>query len=345
MASGLNFGFKRSFKQSVQWLKKLTGKKSIIIAHSFGTVNTYSAILDLTPEEKKEYIEFWAPVGGPLMGNQELMSTMVTGENPLSFLNGIIGLAKQQALKSFYEVTFAFELLPFNFWKFEKENWFKNFVLKRTMAEIRSDPVEVARPMFFPNPSNECYKSLQNSPVSCKFLKSIYPGKSLLALKDKKYPLSDMKDFLDDLDYSYPDNKNLSLYDVYSITEGNYREYPHPGVPVVGFFFNIKPTQSEIYFKEEKFDFEAHVEDPRKVFMTGDVTVETYSAIMPMLKWAYEYSYSEDTGEYPVKFIDLCSGINRQVHPYDSDEYDDKFKFNSYIGKLWVYISYYMLFL
>ena len=63
------------------------------------------------------------------------------------------------------------------------------------------------------------------------------------------------------------------------------------------------------------------------------MTVETYSAVLPMLKWAHEFTYSEDAGRFPVKFVDLCSGINRQDTPFNSEDYDNSFTMNSYIGR------------
>ena len=334
IASGLNLGYKRSFKESLIRMKELTGKKTIVMAHSFGTVNTYSAILDLTPHEKKVLIEFWAPVGGPLMGNSELMSTMVTGDNPMSLFNGLIGLTKQQALKTFYESTFSFELLPFDYWKFSKETWFKKFVLKRLLAENRADPVEVSRPNFFPNPSNECYKKLEKSGINCSYLSGVFPGKKIIHLKNKSYELSEVKEFLNDLDYTFDDNPTLKLADVHELVQGNYRDYPNPEVPVVGFFYNFKPTKSEIFFNEDKFDFNKKQKEKNSFFTSGDATVETYSAVIPMMKWAYEFSYRMDVGEYPVKFVDICSKIGNKTHPFDSDQYANNFKNNSYIGKI-----------
>lgn len=332
-ASGLNFGFKRSFKESLIRMKKLTGKKTIVLAHSFGTVNTYSAILDLTEEEKRELVDFWAPVGGPLMGDVELMATMVTGENPLSILNGLIGLTKQQALKTFYETTFSFELLPYNYWKFVDQKWFQEFVLGRVISETKSEVLEMSRPSFFPSPINECYKKLQGSLVNCIFLKSIFPGKKLVNFKHHGYALEEMEEFLEELDYSYPDNEDISLHDVYELSLGNYKEYPHPNVPIVGFFFNTKPTRAQIFFDDEKFDFNQNKKKYKYLFNSGDATVETYSAVVPMLKWAHDFTYSGVGAEYPVKFVDICSEMKRKFHPFDSESYADLFQVNSYIGK------------
>jgi hypothetical protein len=332
IASGLNMGFKRSFKKSLLRLKKLTGKKTIVMAHSFGTVNTYSAILDLTEKEKRELVDFWAPVGGPLMGNAELMGTMITGDNPLSILNGLIGLTKQQALTTFYETTFSFELLPFDYWKFVHQKWFSKFVLNRLLTETTSMSFDFSRPNFFPNPSNECYKRLQQSPITCNYLRSVFPGKKIVNLKNKSYELNQIEEFLDDLDYSYVQTPDLTLKEIYKLTRGNYREYPHPNVPVVGFFYNIKPTRSEFFFENEEFVFEEKMKIKTSIYNTGDSTVETYSAMMPMLKWAHAYSYEKGHGDYPVKFVDLCSSINRKQHPFDSNDYHENFSINSYIG-------------
>ena len=123
------------------------------------------------------------------------------------------------------------------------------------------------------------------------------------------------------------------LKDVYELVQGNYRKYPNPEVPVVGFFFNFKPTKSEIFFDNEKFDFNKKQKEKNSFYTSGDATVETYSAVIPMMKWAYEFSYNKDVGEYPVKFVDICSTIDNKPHPFDSDIYEHNFNNNSYIGK------------
>ena len=336
-ASGLNYGFKRSFKQSLIRMKKLTGKKSIIISHSFGSVNTYSSLLDLEADTKSNLVDFWAPVGGPLMGNAKLLGTLATGENPTSFVDGAVGLSKNQALRSFYGTTFSYELLPFDFWKFAKEKWFKDFVLKRMLSENRRLPVEVSRPTFFPNPVQECYKGMLSSQIHCNFLKSVTPSKPLISLKNKGYKLSQMKTFLKDLLYTFPESPKLGMVDVYKLAQGDYREYPHPNVPVVGFFYNFKPTESQYFINSNTLKFGNNNDFSGKLNQTGDETVETYSQIIPMLKWAHDYSYqSSQSSKYPVKFVDICSGLNRNNHPFDSQSYMNRFINNSYIGEFFL---------
>ena len=331
-ASGLNHGYKRSFKQSLKRIKRLTGKKTIVIAHSFGTVNSYSSILDLTEEEKEELIDFWAPIGGPLMGSVELLGTLITGDNPLSFLNGIIGLTKSQSLNSFYGSTFTFDMIPFNYWKFVNEDWFKEFVIPRALSERKTATQEITRPSFFPNPQNECYKNLQGSPIKCIFLWGIFPDKEIIQMKDKTYSLSEMPELMEDLEKVIPEKQPVHFKKLLELTRGNYRDYPHPNVPVVGFFLNIKKTQSAMQFKENDFVYDKLQQPENIILDTGDATVETYSAILPMLKWAYEYSHKSNGGTKAVKFVDVCSKISREAHPFDSSIFEERFKNNAYIG-------------
>lgn len=331
-ASGLNRGFKDSFIRSLKRIKRLTGKRSIVLAHSFGTVNTYSAILGLSEADKRDLIEFWAPVGAPLMGNTEMMGRMVSGENPLSLLNGLIGLTKQQTRESFYLSTFTFELLPFNYWQFVDKPWFRSFVLTRLLAESSKDSTDISRPTFFPVPRNECLKKLPGSGVKCIYLKSLFPGKKIIQMRDKSYVLSQMDTFLEDLTYSFGSRKGLDLKDIYEVSRGDYREYPNPGVPVVGFFYNSKPTIAEVEFDEKELDYNRNQEPQRIVYNSGDGTVETYSVILPMLKWAYEFSHEPEANRFPIKFVELCSRINRKPHPFDSSEYLGNFRINNYMG-------------
>ena len=338
VASNLNFGFKKSFMQSLKRIKKLTGKKSILINHSFGTVYTYSNLLDMTHEEKEDLVEFWAPVDAPLMGNVFLMGATITGENPFTILNGLIGLSKPQAMNAFFGISSSMEMLPFNYWKFINEKWFQEFVIKRMLAETLPEHFEISRPTFFPDPSNECYKKLLGSSVNCHFLKSIYPDKDIVSIRNKSYNLSQIHEFLFDLHYTYLHDKDVTLNALYDLTQGNYRDYPHPGVPVVGFFINSKPTMASMFLDEDVLDYHIREDQIKTFYQTGDGTVESYSTIIPMMKWAYEYSYEGQEAQQPVKFVDICSQINRKYHPFDSTTYDDVFTTNEYIGKFSLFI-------
>ena len=333
LASTLNKNFKKSFKLSLERIRKLTGKKSMVIAHSFGTVNSYSALLDLSKEDKKRLVDVWVPVGAPLMGNVELMGALVSGQNPLSLLDGVIGLNKQQSLEIFYNLTSSFDMLPFNFWKFVHEPWFKTFVLNRTVSELKTESPEITRPTFFPDPKSECYKGLLGSNLTCSFFSSIFPDRGMINLKNRSYRVSDMEDFLEDVEASYNDISKPSFKQLYSVSRGNYRNYPNPGVPVVMFIYNTKQTYSEYTFPQDKINFYKAQNFERATFHSGDGTVESYSALVPFMKWAYEYAHMSGDNYYPVKLVDMCSKIDRKSHPYDSDDYQNRFGFNSYIGK------------
>lgn len=333
LASNLNHGYHRSFKQSLQRLKRLTGKKSIVYSHSYGSVNSYSTMIRMSEFEKKDLIDFWIMIASPLMGDAKLLVKMITGENPTNFINKHIGTTKQQAQIGFLSNTFFYELLPINFWKFAKEKWFIDFVIPRILSENLDELDSVSRPSFFPNPKSQCYKKLQNSQVNCTYIKQLHPDNKLVTLKDKSYSIFQIPEILEDFEKSFNFEHNVTLMDMYKLSESPFLDYPNPGVPIIGVFFNIKPTLAGIKLNDSEFVFDKDQSVKKQIYRSGDGTVETYSALLPLLKWAHEYSNEEKGTQYPVKFIDLCSQINQKTNPFDSKKYEDIFQVNSYMGK------------
>ena len=258
---------------------------------------------------------------------------MITGDNPTNMYNKNFGLTKQQAQISYFSNTFMYELMPFNFWKFAKQPWFKDFIVPRLISENLDEPI-MSKPSFFPNPNIECYKKLKYSQIYCKYWNNISPENNIISLKNKSYTVSQIEELLNDLDTSLDFKRDASLLDIYHISQGNYREYPHPGVPVVGVFFNIKPTISGLEFKDNEFSFDNQQIKANQYTSMGDGTIETYTQILPLMKWAHQYSHQrvQTNHLYPVKFVDLCSSINTQGDLFDSDKYDKRFQNNSYIG-------------
>ena len=67
----------------------------------------------------------------------------------------------------------------------------------------------------------------------------------------------------------------------------------------------------------------------------GDGTVPTYSQIVPPLRWAFQYMKDPTNPLYkPVKFIEYCSKVNRDIDIYDEMGGDTEAEFtqNGYIG-------------
>ena len=65
----------------------------------------------------------------------------------------------------------------------------------------------------------------------------------------------------------------------------------------------------------------------------GDTTVITTSAIMPGIKWAYEFE-QEPENRKPIKFLEVCSIYNQRENVFDEiDDYKHRnVSKNSYIG-------------
>ena len=71
---------------------------------------------------------------------------------------------------------------------------------------------------------------------------------------------------------------------------------------------------------------------PKIDYTQGDATVVTTSAIMPGVKWAYEFSKKESFPEAkPVSLVEICSIKNERPHVFDNEP-ERKTTKNQYIG-------------
>ena len=103
----------------------------------------------------------------------------------------------------------------------------------------------------------------------------------------------------------------------------------NPNVPLILIASRGFKTFKKIEYSMNLFDL---VKDNvygnyKAVFGSGDDTVPSYSAIIPGLKWAWEFSKMKRSSK-PVKIVDYCSYFNEKYNPYDVTDQNKPFEAN-----------------
>ena len=101
-------------------------------------------------------------------------------------------------------------------------------------------------------------------------------------------------------------------------------------------YFNGLSTKSGVYIdadpRSKTLRDEFYIPDAFS-YEPGDATVITASALMPGVKWAYEFN-QEPENRQPVNFLEICSKFNQRENVFDElDDYKHRnVSKNNYIG-------------
>ena len=114
----------------------------------------------------------------------------------------------------------------------------------------------------------------------------------------------------------------------------------NPEVPVTLIFGSHTPTPKTFVYdydpkiaaNKNEFAF-----PNQTIYTPGDGTVTTASALLPALKWSWEFDFKFAGGNrfaQPVKTVEYCSSFNNKKNPYDVVEDGKPYQYtsNEYIG-------------
>ena len=97
-------------------------------------------------------------------------------------------------------------------------------------------------------------------------------------------------------------------------------KFKNPGVAVSIFMLRSLPTLKTLVYKANITQYIERNEFyyPEETNGLGDGSVPTFSQLVPILKWAWEFDQKNVSEAKPVKIIDFCSEYKQRVTPYDS---------------------------
>eukprot|EP01016_Furgasonia_blochmanni_P045037 TRINITY_DN6302_c0_g1_i6.p1 TRINITY_DN6302_c0_g1~~TRINITY_DN6302_c0_g1_i6.p1 ORF type:complete len:662 (-),score=116.65 TRINITY_DN6302_c0_g1_i6:35-2020(-) len=314
-------GVTEIFKRAVTFLYELTGKKVVVIGHSYGTMNGLRAFNKMTQESKDKMIKHFVGMSPTFSGMTETLNFIVGGNKHFILPMGL-GI-KMPAQKIVFEGQASiFDMFPSDpLAIFKGTPWVKEIrrILQKEEAkeEWRSSIFD-----FLPNTREICENHTNPDKKLCGLGILDLKGAPLVRVGNESYSyeIEDLKALVG--------NHSLKTKDIDASFEEREKGTTHglenPGVPMSLLFYSHKGTSSSLTWNEaprnKTFAGELYTPDKRTV-VPGDGVVPKSCSLVAGLKWAYEYDAGKK-GAKPVKLIEMCSRVNNDKG--DAPIYDGK---------------------
>ena len=323
-----NNGLNQKFKSTLVRLNKLSNKKVVIIAHSYGNVNTQYQLSRMTLAEKQKLIKNWVALAYPSIGGGQVIGGIIAGNpsypipNNLNVVSSIANYALScgtQELRS-----------PDYNEMFKNQEWFKKF-LKRVDYENGSATFEETDFPWLPKLTDNCFPNQYSFGTSCAL--GIYDSSAIPIVKinNKEYHQGQMRDVFNE----WPTNSEaIKFFDL--IDSDKLYTLDNPEVPVIAIGLRSIPTIEYVTIEEDIFAAIAQNRFPGMTFNKkgGDDSVSVNSLLLAPLKWGYEFDNNVVPNAKPVKIVDYCSLYNQRLTPYDGQNASGEsiIKKNEFIG-------------
>ena len=299
MKSYRNSEINKIFKPNLIRLFNLTGKPVIIFAHSLGNLNIQYQLSKLPVDFKKKYIKLWMAVAPPFLGAMQSTKSMIGGDDEYFFL-GEIGFHFKASATSLGSMGSMYEIMLRNMYSmYQNEPWFE-WVQKRLDYEQGKRSKEDSGMLFWPSIEEHCTsKSFTNRDSKCFSGLDDMRTRPSVVVDNKNYFLDDNRSLISD----WPLNEfSLKYYDVHQDKE--YEKMTNPEVPVVLIFSKAGRTIKQTLYEGKISDYTSKNQYPKAkdVMGYGDGTVQTNSALIPAIKWAYEFQNKETYGNKGLNY-------------------------------------------
>ena len=348
LANGVADRIKTTLKQAYD----MTGKASVIVAHSLGNLGTLRALNTLSREEKDKYVANFVSIASALLGAPKAVRALLGGNPDYSYYG--VGLDFDFEKKLMKGSASSFDIIPKDTYeRFAEEPWMKDWAERHQMETLHKDSAQERKGYWenieeeeqdypykwFPTPLKNCSKGFTDRPDYCGMFMYNWSHTQLLKIGDTTYTgeTSEIKQVLNnytDIIANWTDIwKDTYSNEVYLLK--------NPEVPVTLIYgSHIKSERNYTWKKDperlyERSDF---ILPDATGYTNGDGTVPTASSLLPALKWGWEYENQQnsdlDTGAKPVKVVEWCSIHNNKGTIYDDRDLDSIFRVNKneYIG-------------
>ena len=326
--------FQLNFAKSIERLRRFTGKKVVIYAHSFGNLNTLFALKKMSLEEKQRNILNWISVTPPFSGAPKSQRSYVTGDDTFSLFGGKIGFHFTSSVILSLSMLSTYNLRMYDpFTYFSGQPWLekiqKRMDYERKFPQI---PYEESGIPFWPRFDQVCHQFRLKGDVRC--FSGLYDT-SRIPLFIYKGEAVYVKD---DLEFFTRHPIHPLIPSIYKKMASNDLFDAKPGVPVLLVFMNTLQTPATWSIEEDPNTYYKQSSFPDvKLIGTvpGDKTVPSVSQLILPLKWAMEFDENpKDPSNQPVKFIEFSSLFKTDEPIYDNKGGDSEYKIlkNGYIG-------------
>ena len=343
-------GVTSAIHQTIRQIYELTGKPTVIMAHSLGNFGALHLLNSLTKEEKEKYIANYVSITNPLAGSPKALKAFIGGERDYIYKKfGINFYAQRMLLKS---NSGAFDLLPKNIYdKYANSTWLQEWKLRTDLEnnydvrtpEGRKFWEEIVNSekhtyKWFPHPLLNCSYGFEQRRDECGLYMYNWSNTPIAVINNKKFTASEIQ--LKSLFNEYVLATNVSDKLFEDVQSNNIFELRNPEVPVTLIYGSHLSTDMTYEWNYDPRELTRQDEFAFSNFTftsQGDQTVPTSSALLPALKWSWEFDNKELSGVQnakPVKTVEICSIYNNKEDIYDfkSEEKPYSVQNNEYIG-------------
>lgn len=277
----------------------------IIVGHSLGNINIKHQLDKMTQNEKDVYIENWLALTPPFMGSLNANKGIIEGNSNFYF-GGVFGFHFSPSHKSLSTFAVEYELFLKNMYEmYKQEEWFQ-WVTQRIAyenGEINQSPLN-----FWPSINETCLPKFKNVNRKCFTGLENIQNKPSIVVGHHKYYLNDMNEIINKWTLQDVVVENNKIF-----ADPNRFKLKNPGVPLVVVYSRANPTISQMIYPQDILKYISQdkyppVQDFKSV---GDGTVSPNSALIPAIKWAFEFDkYHKNysfTSESPYKVFLMCS--------------------------------------
>jgi len=341
-----------ALNNTVKQIYNMTGKATVIVAHSLGNFGALYFLNSLTPAQKEKYIANYVAVTPPLAGAPKATKIAIGGDYEFMWHQWGLNFYGQKKIISGEESII--DLQPKDtFIRYANQTWMKELMQRIELEdnysiytpEGRAKWEELSRSgnypfNWFPSPLENCTQGFTQRMNHCGLNMYNWSATPIATIEDKNFSVSteDLADIFEQyVTMIPPDNYEYFLEDTMT---NNVYLLQNPEVPVTIIYGSHLYTERSFIWDYNPVDYTTKDEFaiPTKTIMTqGDGTVPVTSALLPGIKWAWEYDNKDKINiphAKPVKIAEFCSNLNARGTIYDDLNEDGQFKVtkNEYMG-------------
>lgn len=292
-----NNALNETFKSNLERMFNLTGKRVVIAAHSLGNLNTLYQLNKLSPEFKQKHVKLWIAIAPPFLGAMKAMQDVLGGEDMYYFMK-TIGFHFKASAECMSTFPVMYELALKNMYSMYKEEpWFQ-WVITRLQYEKGLIPAEESGLKFWPQIDEECTpKNFKNFSSNCVSGLEDMRENASIVIDGKDYFLKDLKQLYEDWPL-----KDFTPDYFERFNDSEFLKLKNPEVPITLVFGKAMGTPNKVIYEGKITDFTDKGQYPQynTVDGHGDQRVSTNSALIPGIKWAYEYENREEGSNIKV---------------------------------------------
>ena len=309
---------KTKFKNAVDRLHEVTGKKVNIIAHSFGNYQTVNYLWNTPQAEKDQKVARYFALAPPFIGAAKIALSML-GMDP-SFSKKILfselGMTPYSFKNAFAYYQGVFNLMPHDAFEPNKNEPWMKAVQARIQAEKEGKDMPKGTVMdMFPSVNAVCNDGFEEREQGkCHTFLDYWVEYGQIL--DKKVTAKNMPEMLKEFGYSVWSPK------IYGQSrDDRFIKWPTLGVQTNIIYGAATSTMKKFYY--DKNPKELTSKD--KMLLTskvdevmGDGSVTATSAILPGIKWADDFN-NKVKGAKPVNLIEICSAYQRRETVFEGN--------------------------